>query len=206
MPNADTPFGLRPVKHRNGAAYNGAVNPYYIPASYATALFIGDPVVKTGTANTSDVEAAGVGKFPPGSCPEINKAAAGDGNPITGVIVGFAADPNGLENTYNPVSTERIALVCDDPDVVFEIQADGAISAAQVGLNAVLIYTHAGSVHTGRSGAELDTTSDAPAADASNQLTIQRVVNRDDNEAGSAFTKVEVKINNHTEAHGALGL
>lgn len=206
MANADTPFGLRPIRHRNGAAYNGAVNPYHVPSSYATSLFIGDPVVKTGTANTARVSAPGVGTFEIGTLPDINKATAGDGNAITGVIVGFAPDPTGLDVIYGPASTTRVALVCDDPDVVFEIQADGAIAATQVGLNAVLIYTHAGSTVTGRSGAELDTTSDVPAADASNQLTIQRVVNRLDNEAGSTWTKVEVKINNHTEAHASLGI
>jgi len=206
MANSDTPFGLRPVRHRNGAAYNGAVNYYYVPSTYATALFVGDPVVKTGTANTTIVTAPGAGEFGIGTLPEVNKAAAGDTNLITGVVVAFAADPNGLERIYNPASTERVIAVCDDPDVIFEIQADGAIAATQVGLNAVLIYTNAGDTNTGRSGAELDTTSDAPAADASNQLTIQRVVNREDNEAGSAFTKVEVKINQHTEANNVLGL
>lgn len=204
MANNDTPFGLRPVKHRNGAPYNGATKPYYIPASYGTALFIGDPVVKTGTSNTSEVSAAGLGVFPVGTLPEINKATAGDGNAITGVIVGFAG--NAEAAVYNAASTERVAFVCDDPDVEFEMQADGAIAATQVGLNAVLIYTHSGDTSTGLSGAELDTTSDVPAADASNQLTIQSVVNRPDNEAASAYTKVLVKINNHTEAHGALGI
>ncbi len=206
MANNDTPFGLRPIRHRSGAPYNGAANAYYIPASYGTALFVGDPVVKTGTSNTANVEAPGAGSFNIGTLPEINKATAGDGNAITGVIVGFAPDPNGLERIYNPASTERVALVCDDPDVVFEIQAEGTIAAAQVGLNGVLIYTNTGDTNTGRSGAELNTSSDVPAADASNQLTIQRVVNRADNEAGSDFTKVEVKINNHTEAHGAIGI
>ena len=182
MANSDTPFGLRPVRHRNGAAYNGAVNYYYVPSTYATALFVGDPVVKTGTANTTIVTAPGAGEFGIGTLPEVNKAAAGDTNLITGVVVAFAADPNGLERIYNPASTERVIAVCDDPDVIFEIQADGAIAATQVGLNAVLIYTNAGDTNTGRSGAELDTTSDAPAADASNQLTIQRVVNREDKE------------------------
>ena len=204
--NSDTPFGLRPVRHRNGAPYNGAANPYFIPASYATALFIGDAVVKTGTSNTAQVSAPGAGTFPIGSLPEINRVAAGDGNAITGVIVGFAANPDALGLTYNPASTARVAYVCDDPDVVFEIQADGAIAAAQVGLNAVLIYTNAGSTVTGRSGAELDTTSDVPAADLSNQLTIQRVINRDDNFAATNFTKVEVKINQHTEADNVIGI
>lgn len=206
MPNVDTPFGLRPIKHKSGAPYNGAFNSYFVPASYATALFIGDPVVKTGTSNTARVSAPAAGEFAIGTLPEVNKAAAGDNNAITGVIVGFAPDPDGLGRIHNPASTARVVYVCDDPDVVFEIQADGAIAAAQVGLNAVLIYTNAGSTTTGMSGAELDTTSDAPAADASNQLTIQRVVNRVDNEAASAFTKVEVRITNHTEVNGAIGI
>lgn len=205
MANTDTPFGLRPIRHRNGAAYNGAANPYYIPASYATALFIGDAVVKTGTSNTTYVEAASVGGFQPGTLPEINRATAGDGNRITGVIVGFAALPSNLEHKHNPASTERVALVCDDPDVIFEIQADGSVAATSAGLNAVLIYTHAGSAFTGMSGAELDTTSDAPAADASNQLLILRAANRADNDIASANSKWEVLINQHTENQGTVG-
>lgn len=206
MANTDAPFGLRPIKHKGGAPYTGAANPYYIPSTYATALFIGDPVIKTGTANTAEVTEPGAGKFIPGSLPEINKATAGDGNAITGVIVGFSPDPDNLSRNYNSASTERIAYVCDDPDVIFEIQADGAIAATQVGLNAVLIYTNSGSTTTGLSGVELDTSSDAPDADQSNQLTILRVVNRTDNEAGSANTKVEVKINQHTEANNVIGI
>lgn len=201
MANSDAPFGLRPMRHRNGAHYNGAANPYYVPSSYGTALFIGDPVVKTGTSNTS-----AVGEFQPGTLPEVNKATAGDGNAITGVVVGFKSPtPEDNDNVYNPASTERIALVCDDPDVVFEIQADGTLAATDVGLNAVLIYTNSGDTNTGLSGVELDTTSDVPAADASNQLTIQRFVNRGDQEIG-ANSVVEVKINNHTEVHGAIGI
>lgn len=206
MANKDTPFGLRPIRHKNGAPYNGAFNPYFVPASYGTALFIGDPVVKTGTSNTAAVTAPGAGAFPIGTLPEVNKAAAGDTNAITGVIVGFAPSPTNLGLNYNPASTARVVYVCDDPDVVFEIQADGAIPAASVGLNAVLIYTHAGSTVTGLSGAELDTTSDAPAADASNQLTIQRIVNREDNTPNLIHNKIEVKINQHTEADNTLGI
>lgn len=206
MANNDMPFGLRPIKHRNGAPYNGSFNAYHVASTYATALYIGDPVVRVaGGSNAAEIDAPG-GNFPIGTLPTVEKATAGDGNLITGVIVGFAPDPNGLERIYNPASNERIAYVADDPDLVFEIQADGTIAATQVGLNAVLIYTNGGSTVTGLSGAELDTSSDAPAADASNQLKIQRVVNRPDNEAASDFTKVEVVINNHTEAHGALGI
>lgn len=206
MANADTPFGLRPIRHRSGAPYNGAATPMYIAAGYGTALFIGDPVIKVaGGSNTAAVTVPSVGSFAIGTLPNIEKAAAGDGNRITGVIVGFAADPANLDRKHNPASTERVALVCDDPDVVFEIQADGAIPAASIGLNAVLIYTHSGSTTTGLSGVELDTTSDVPAADASNQLLILRAVNREDNDTTLTHAKVEVLINQHTESQGTVG-
>jgi len=206
MANPDTPFGLRPIRHRNGAPYNGAANPMYVNAAYATALFIGDPVIKVaGGSNAARIAVPGAGTFEIGTLPSIEKATAGDGNRITGVIVGFAADPTALEQKNSPVSTEAVALVCDDPDVIFEIQADGAIPAASIGLNAVLIYTHAGSTTTGLSGAELDTTSDAPAADASNQLLILRAANREDNDTTLTHAKVEVLINQHTENQGTVG-
>ena len=202
MANENRPFGLKPVRYKSGAPYNGAVNPYYIPSGYGTALFVGDPVVKTGTSNTASVEAAGAGRFNIGTMPEINKATAGDAQRVTGVIVGFAPLATDLNKNYNPASTARVAYVCDDPDVVFEIQADGAIPAASIGLNAVFIYTQSGSTTTGLSGVELDTTSDVPAADASNQMVILRAANREDNDTTLTRAKVEVMLINHTEAHG----
>lgn len=206
MANADTPFGLRPIRHRNGAAYNGAVNPYYINSTYATALFIGDPVIKVaGGSNAASVNAAGAGFYEIGTLPEIEKATAGDGNRITGVIVGFSTLPDNLSLQYNAASTERVALVCDDPDVIFEIQADGAIPAASMGLNAVLIFTHSGSTVSGLSGVELDTTSDVPAADASNQLLILRGSNNPDNDVTLTHCKLEVMINQQTQNQGTVG-
>lgn len=202
MANPDAPMGLRPIRHRNGAPYSGSVNPYYLPAGYATAAFIGDAVLKTSTSNTGIVTVPGGGQFGVGTLPEINIATVGDANWITGVIVGFSADPTGLENKHNPASTERVAFVCDDPDVIYEIQADGAIPATSISLNAVLIATHSGSTATGLSGMELDTTSTAPSADASNQLLIMRAVNREDNDTTLTHANVEVLISLHTQAHG----
>lgn len=206
MANVDSPFGLRPIRHKSGAPYNGAARPYYIDVGYGTALFIGDPVIRVaGGSNAAAVKVPGAGSFAIGTLPSVEKAAAGDTNRITGVIVGFAPLPTNLDLKHNTASTERVAYVCDDPDIVFEIQADGAIPAASVGLNAVLIFTHSGSTTTGLSGVELDTTSDVPAADASNQLVILRAVNREDNDTTLSFAKVEVMINQHTESQGTVG-
>lgn len=204
MANVDAPMGLRPVRHKSGAPYSGSVNPYYLPSTYGTAVFIGDTVVRTGTSNTAVVAVPGAGEFGIGTLPEINLSDVGTvaaaGDMITGVVVGFAADPTALENKHNPASTERVAYVCDDPDVIFECQADGAIPATSMGLNATLIATHSGSTTTGLSGRELDTTSAAPAADLSDQMRILRAVNRQDNDTTITHAKVEVQITQHTEA------
>lgn len=206
MANADTPMGLRPIRHKSGAPYNGAARPYYLPSTYATAVFIGDCVTKTGTSNTAAVKVPGAGSFGIGTLPEVNRTTPGDSNTdaerITGVVVGFSPLATNLEVKHNPASTERVVYVCDDPDVVFEVQADGAIPAASMGLNAILIDTHSGSTTTGLSGTELDTTGTVPAADASYQLRILRAVNREDNDTTLTHAKVEVVISVHTEGQG----
>lgn len=199
MANADSPFGLVPVAHRNGAPYNGAATPYYVPSTYATALFVGDPVVVTGTSNTSEIEG-----FIPGSLAEVNRAAAAGGNYITGAIVSVGRNPDNLSKTYSPASTEAIVWVADDPDLLFEIQEDGdttPLAATSVSANADLIYTHAGSTVTGRSGAELD--SSTVNTTATLQLRILRILNRQDNAIGE-FGKWLVSINLHTQRR-ALG-
>jgi len=203
MANKDAPFGLAPIKHKNGAPYNGSARPYYIASGYGTALFVGDPVIKTGTSNTAAFEGKAAGTMP-----EINKSAAGDGSAITGVIIGFGVDSNNLDKQFNPASTERIAWVADDPDLVFLMQDDGggALDATTIGLNAVLIFTTAGNTSTGQSGVEIDGgTTDAPAADASNQLTILRLHDVVDNELAD-FAVWEVKINQHTETDNVIGI
>lgn len=207
MANSDTPKGLVPIKHRNGAPYNGAANPYYKAAGYGTALFIGEVVVKTGTANTAAASAPGLGEFNIATLPEIQKTTAGDSNTNaerqTGVVVGFGANPDNLSLAYSPASTAAIVLVCDDPSVVFEAQCPDAIAATQIGLNALLIDTHAGSTVTGLAGTEVDGgEGTAPGADASYQVVILRAVNRTDNETNAVYNKLEVVLNNHTEATG----
>jgi hypothetical protein len=203
MANADTPFGLRPIGHPLGLS-KASVRAYFVPASYATALFVGDPVVKTGTSNTAEVTAVGMGRMPIGSMAEVNKATAGDDNAITGVIVGVAANPDALGRRHLPASTGGVVFVNDDPMTEFEIQADEDIVAADVGLNAALVYTNAGSAITGQSGAELDSSS--VATTATEQLRIISVIPRDDNAAATNFTKVRVRINRHSEITAGAGV
>lgn len=205
MANADTPFGLRLVGHLSGDVEKARVNYYYAPSSYSTGIFIGDPVTVTGTANTSAVTVVGGGTFDVATLPEVNVTSAATSKPITGVVIGRAMT-NRDSDIYGTADEERVLLVCDDPQAIFEIQADGAIAATQINLNAVLIATHSGSTTTGVSGYELDTTSDAPAADANDQLTILGQSRRVDNEPNSIHNKILVRINNHTYNQGTAGV
>lgn len=203
MANANTPAGLTPLK--NSPFVEIPKNSYYIPASYGTALFIGDPVVKTGTANTANVLTSGK-LYPAGSLPEINKATAGDGNKITGVIIGFEAIPSNLTLNYNTASTERVAIVADSPLQEFMIQeetAGTALAVTSVCLNANVVFAESGSTSTGLSGVELDTST--PASDATYQLKILRLLDAPENAIGQ-HAKWRVKINNHTEANIVAGI
>lgn len=195
MSNNDSPTGLTPIRHSNGAPYNGAYSEYYVPSTYATALFVGDCVLVTGTSNT-----AGYKGNEPGTLPEINLAGA-TSDYISGVIVGFEPLPSDLSKTYNAASTERIVYVADDPDLVFEIQEDGdttPLAATSASNNADLIYTHSGSTATGKSGAELDSST----INTTNtlQLRVRRLVNRVNNAIGE-HAKWEVTINLHSQRY-----
>jgi len=195
MANANSAFGLRPVRYLGGAPYNGAVNTYIALASYATNMFVGDPVVVTGV---------GVAGTTGGTYPVINVATAGATNQVTGVIVGFEPTPGIVSLGYGAASTLRKVYVCDDPTVLFEIQEDSvgnAVELAEVGLNANLV-SGTGSAYTKRSGWMLDSTS--AAADATFQLTIRGFTDRIDNEAVSNYAKLLVSINIHTNRYGAV--
>lgn len=184
MANANTPFGLRPVRHRNGAPYNGGATRYYVPASDSTALYIGDPVIIAGSADADGV-------------PSVTKATAAGGAYVLGSVV--AVEPmTTASTTYRPASTLAYVYVADDPDLVYEIQEDavgGALAAADVGLNADLVFG-SGSTVTGLSGAQLDTSTKATTNTL--QLRIHGFVQRADNEIG-ANAKVLVSINLHAQ-------
>lgn len=206
MANQDTPFGLRPLRMKGGSPYNGAINPYYKNSDYGTAMFIGDCVTKQGDANAAVVEAPG-GTFAVQTLPEVKRTTPGDSNSdaerITGVVVGFGANPNDLSKVHSPASTEAVVWVVDDPNVVFEVQTDTAIAITDSQLNAILIDAHSGSADTGISGTEMDGGGGVTiAADASFQLLILRGRNIPNNDATLIHAKYEVMISVHTEASG----
>lgn len=187
----DAPFGFRPVRHKTGAPYSGAVIACWVDSSDSTALYKGDPVVLDGTSNTSELKFVGVGVSPIGTLPGVTRATAGAAAKVFGVVVGFAVDDRS-DAIYSPASTEAVVYVALARDYIFEVQADAAFAAADVGSNVNIIYTHAGSTVTGLSGAEVDATA---SADATYQCNVLRVKNSPDNDAATAGNVVEVIFN-----------
>lgn len=203
MANTSRINGFRAVKHVNGSPYSGQSNIYYIPSSDGTAVFVGDPVKLAADANAQGIQ-------------QVTKATAGAA--VLGVVVGVIntkLDPVGGTLTtgsialdtpvYRPASTGQYVLVCDSPDVIYEVEAaTGSNSAysfavADVGQNADLT-TVAGSTTTGTSGAALDMATKNTTATL--QFKIVGVVQRPDNELTGNYTKVLVKINNAQLAAG----
>lgn len=192
MANADTPFGLRPKRYISGAPYNGAVNLYSTATGDATAIFVGDPVILSGTSQTIN----GV------VYKDVDQAATGD--VIVGVVVGVL--PVTADSLiYRAASTQRILMVADSPDLLFEIQevsGGTALTANDIGLNANFVVG-SGSTTTGMSGVELNNATEA----TTNTLDLQIVdfVNREDNAIGE-HAKFLVRINRHQYSNQVAGI
>ena len=186
--------GARPVKHMTGAPYNGQFNLYEIPAADSTNTAVGDFVIVDQTAGTERYS----------TC--IRAAASGQvtnvtATPLLGVIVGFVVDPTNLDTPqYRALSTKRIAMVADAPDLIFEIQDGGTVPCTWtlIGMNTGITAT-AVTAATGASNMATGTT--APAGTINLPLRVVGIVDSPDNEsptvAGQAYQKLHVMINTH---------
>ena len=193
MANKDAAFGMKPVKMIGGAPYTGGTSRYRIAANYDTAIFQGDMVAQV-TGGTVEVHADG------GTVP------------IVGVFNGCEyTDPTTGEQKYSnyyPASTNAsdiIAFIIDDPNVVFEIQADSAFPIADLFGNFDIVYTSSGSTVTGISGAELKVADGATGTSLSiKAIDISEDPENDD--VDSANTNVYVVIQNHIFGVKGAGL
>lgn len=190
MPNTSTPRGLIPYATIWGSKYNGSFNTYFVPASYATALYIGDPVkVISGSSDNY-------------GNPGVNLAASGD--TILGVVVGIINGGDmGAMNTvtrdlpvYRPASTAQYVAVCDDPNILYWIQDDASTQATAPNLwpgkNANLTAGSGGSTVTGYSSYQLQASSVATTNTL--DLKIVRALQQPDNTIGtSANTNMNAK-------------
>jgi hypothetical protein len=186
MANKDTPTGMSPHSYLNGSCYNGQTSQYHVPATDATGLFLGDRVKLTGDSTVRGV-------------PVVTKAVPGD--TVVGVLTSIVMEDRS-DQIYRPGGVARNIMVADDPQIIFEVQADIAIAAAQVGLNANLT-AGAGNAITGLSGEELDVGS--AAATAGLDVQVLRMADKPDNEFG-VNAKMLVKLNNHQFTNAATGV
>ncbi len=189
------PYGLVPVRYKSGAPYNGAANRYFVGSGDSTALFVGDPVIISGTGDTNGV-------------PGVTRAAAGDR--ITGVVVGIAAVNDSLSASstpaialgYRPASVDSYVLVADDPNLLFEAQEDavgGALATTDIGNNVDLVAA-SGSTVTKQSGYMLDSSTKATT---SAQVRLWGLSPRVNNAIGSTSTHWLVSIVEATETPAA---
>lgn len=178
MANVDGAFGLKPLRHLFGGEVR--LNSYTIADGYNTTIYNGDLVSTTGTGR--------------------NISLAGVADTVRGVFHGcnyVNAQGEPVFSPYWPASTDVIgtveALVYDDPNILFEVQADEDIVADDIGQYADTINHTSGSTRTGNSLRELDS-SDINGSDG--QLYIYELINRPDNAYGDQ-AKVAVLIKLH---------
>lgn len=193
--------GFRPVKSLS-SPWAGQIETFFVPASDASVIMVGDAVSLLGDARA----ASGVAT--------ATRLASATGVPL-GIVVGISFEGQGdLTNippvndlnspVYRRANTDRYITVCVDPNVVYEVQLAGAGPAAAtvtaaVGLNGQFTLT-AGNTATGASGMQLD--SAGQAATATLPLKIVGIPNRPDNIPGDAFISYYVKLNASAYSQG----
>lgn len=139
MSNPNSAFGLRPFRHRRGGIIR--LEHCTIADQYGTDLFVGDPVLKTGTGLN------------------IGIATAGSSGKVSGVFAGcryVASNGETYWSNYWPASTVIKtgtvvdAMIWEDPDIIYEIQMD-TLAEADVGRLTNLV-SGSGSTLRGLSG------------------------------------------------------
>jgi len=176
MSSTNAPFGFRAAYSPSGTIREMAST---IATGYNTDIYTGQPV-KIGTNGTIEVAAAG--------------------ERLVGTFAGCQYLPSGAQRPVispswpaNAAATEIIAYYTMDPYLVYEIQADGPVTQAEVGQQADFTNV-ANSNGLGYSTCTMDAaTSSSTAA----QLRVVGIANSINNSAGDAYTIVQVQIAQH---------
>ena len=185
MANLNAPFGLRPVGKLGSNINNEGTSKYQIVSGETDVVMKGDLV---------KLEASGY----------ITKSGDGDAVAAIGVFNGcFYQDPTTQKPTWSNYYPGSItvtqgtidAYVYDDPDTLFEIQANGIIAQDKVGRNADIVYA-AGSTINGQSKTEMNST--VSGAGVAAQLRIVRICEDPDNsDIAATDANWIVRINEH---------
>lgn len=180
MSATNAPFGLRPAFHPSGLDRAQALAGG-IPSAYSSDILKGQAVLYV----------AGSGVIEP-----VN--ATGDA--LSGAFAGVEwTDTTGRRRVSNywPANTAYqtgscVAYFYNDPNIVYEIQADGSVAQTAIGLDANLSNFAAGSNVTGLSQATMAAT--PLSSGAQGQLQILDLAPYVDNAWGDNFTIVRVQV------------
>ena len=194
-------YGLKPVKHAKGGIVRtnnfSGVNGYRIAATAPSAFFEGDLVTFSSGNIVTDMGAAS-----PGAVVGVFWGAEYVDN-STGEVKFVRSIPSGT------VAKDKYKVyVYDDPDIIFQIEADQdttALAAADVGKNVQIVASPTGSAITHKSGLVAD--SSTKATTNTFPLTILASAELDDSftSAGTSMD-ILVKINTHQFGLGATGV
>jgi hypothetical protein len=204
MATTAAPYGLKPVKRADGMAYAGATSQYLIdPAGEATNLFYGqvvhigaDGYIALSTATGAD-----------GTTNALPTGTALTGS--LGVFVGCEYVNDQGQPTfaqYYPSGTSNggaiRAFVVDDPNVLFQVQADGAMDQSDIGANtffAAAQSTSTGNTATGNSTSAVDATTKTTTAAFRIVAAVSPI--------GDAYPDLLVKLNpGYSSMTNAVGL
>jgi hypothetical protein len=186
MATTAAPYGLRPINLIGGQQFAGSTRQIKIASGYAANIFFGD-IVAIHTDGTI-VKVTNVGTnadpFPAGTVGVFLGCAYT--SPSLGYFLNSQYWPTGT------VASDAMAYICDDPDTLFQIQADAAVTQTMLGSNFGVNQT-AGSTTTGDSKISLDVATRA----TTNTVALRLVdfVNGPFSTVGDAFTDCIVKFN-----------
>jgi len=198
MANLFSPFGLKPVMELSGSPKLGK---YYIASNDANVYAIGTPVTLAGDSSSVDEIN---GAYQVQGTQTITLATGGDGNKLLGAIVGFDVVPLNYTSAgsgINPANQERIAIVSDDPNQIYEAVCASALTATEMSRNANLTI---GAVNT---STKVDST--AINATTGTSATFQLKLLGLAPEPGNTFAangKYRAKINNHCYGNVVVGV
>ena len=201
MATTAAPYGLKPVKRADGMAYAGATSQFLIdPAGEGTNLFYGqvvhigaDGYIALSTATGAD-----------GTTNALPTGTALTGS--LGVFVGCEYENSEGQTTFSQYypsgSINAKAFVVDDPNVLFQEQADGAMDQSDIGANtffAAAQSTSTGNTATGNSTSAVDATTKTTTAAFRIVAAVSPI--------GDAFPDLLVKLNpGYSSMTNAVGL
>jgi len=189
MASTESPYGFKPVNLIGGQPYAGSTRLIKIASGYASNIFNGSivSIVAGGTIEMVTTNGDDSTGFPAGTI---------------GVFVGCSyTDPNTKQKLFSQywptgtVASDAVAYVVDDPDCLFQVQADGAVTQADLGQNthlAAVQSTSTGSTVTGNSNTAVTATTGTTSGWA---FRIVDFVDGPDSSVGDAYTDLIVKFN-----------